>query len=106
MVNMHNTETGEYLDTEASDAETLKLMRRFEAILAEKTTFDPSKPLAVSKLAPDDTNSLYEQQKIPVLLMEQRIATCKKLGRRPTTEDRLAFGQQLIQAMAEAALSQ
>jgi len=105
MVNMHNTETAEYLDTEATDADTLKVMRRFEALLVQKTTFDPSGPLSVRQLAPDDTNSLYGQQKIPVLLMEQRIATCKKLGRRPTVEDRLAFGRQLVREMGEAVLS-
>ena len=105
MVNLHNTETAEYLDTEASDPETLRLMRRFNALLVEKTTFDPSGPLTVAKLAPDDTNSLYGQAKIPVLLMEQRIATCRKLGHHPTVEDRLAFGRQLILEMAEAVVA-
>ena len=105
LVNMHNTETAEYLDTEASDPDTLKLMRRFNALLSEKTTFDPSGPLTVAKLVPDDTNSLYGQQKVPVLLMEQRIATCKKLGRHPTVEDRLAFGRQLLLEMAEAVIA-
>jgi hypothetical protein len=106
LVNMHNTETAEYLDTEASDADTLHLMRRFDGLLAAKTTFDPSNHLTTAKLAPDDTNSLYGQAKIPVMLMEQRIATCKKLGHRPTTEDRIAFGRQLVQVMAEAAITQ
>jgi hypothetical protein len=105
LVNMHNTETAEYLDTEATDAQTLKLMRRFDALLAEKTTFDRSTPLTVRQLAPDDTNSLYGQRGIPVLLMEQRISTSKKLGRRPTTQDRIDFGKQLMGVMAEAVLS-
>ena len=102
LVNMHNTETAEYLDTEAKDERTLKLMRRFDALLAEKTSFDRSTPLTVRQLAPDDTNSLYGQRGVPVLLMEQRISTSKKLGRRPTTQDRLDFGKQLVQVMAEA----
>jgi len=34
------------------------------------------------------------------MLMEQRIAAGKKLGRCPTTEDRRAFGRQLIEEMA------
>jgi hypothetical protein len=105
LVNMHNTETGEFLDTEASDADTLKLMRRFDALLMQKTSFDPSASLTTRQMAPDDTNSLYGQAKIPVLLMEQRISTSKKLGRHPTTQDRLAFGKQLIQVMAEAAMT-
>jgi hypothetical protein len=37
-----------------------------------------------------------------VLLLEQRISTSKKLGRHATTEDRLAFGKQLILEMAES----
>lgn len=102
MVNMHNTETAEYMDTEVSDPQVLKLMRRFDALLAEKTTFDRSNRLTTARLAPDDTNSLWGQQKIPVLLMEQRIATCPKLGHRPTVQDRLAFGRQLVMEMAEA----
>ena len=105
LVNMHNTETGEFLDTEASDPDALKLMRRFDALLAQKTTFDPSAPLGVRPMAPDDTNSLYGQAKIPVLLMEQRISTSKKVGRHLTTEDRVAFGKQLIQEIAEAVSS-
>jgi hypothetical protein len=36
-------------------------------------------------------------------LMEQRIGPSRKLGRIVTTEERLEFGRQLIQAMAEAA---
>jgi hypothetical protein len=106
LVNMHNTETGEYLDTEVSDPQVLHLMRHFDALLAHKTTFDPSNHLTTARLAPDDTNSLWGQQKVPVLLMEQRIATCPKLGHRPTTEDRLAFGRQLVTEMAEAVLAQ
>jgi hypothetical protein len=105
MVNMHNTETGEFLDTEADDEANLTLMRRFESLLVEKTSFDPSRKLTVGKHAPDDTNSLYAQKKIPVLLMEQRISTGKKLGRHPTTADRLEFGRQLIAEMAESVLS-
>ena len=107
LVNMHNTETAEYLDTVATDAETLKLMRPFRRwLLAEKTTFDRSTPLTVRQLAPDDTNSLSGQQQIPVLLMEQRISTSKKLGRRPTTQDRLDFGKQLVEIMAGAVLQE
>ena len=102
LVNLHNTETAEYMDTEVSDERTLKLMRHFDRLLAEKTNFDPSSHLTVARLAPDDTHSLWGQFKIPVLLLEQRISTSKKLGHRPTVEDRLAFGKELIQEMAEA----
>ncbi|HEY2585598.1 MAG TPA: M14-type cytosolic carboxypeptidase [Tepidisphaeraceae bacterium] len=106
LVNMHNTETGEYLDTEVSDPQVLHLMRHFDALLARKTTFDPSNHLTTARLAPDDTNSLWGQQKVPVLLMEQRITTCPKLGHHPTVEDRLAFGRQLVAEIAEAVLTE
>ena len=105
LVNLHNTETAEYMDTEVSDEQTLRLMRHLDRLLAEKSSFDPSTHLTVARLAPDDTNSLWGQYKIPVLLLEQRIATSKKLGRRPTVQDRLAFGPELIREMAEAVLT-
>ncbi|HSU69660.1 MAG TPA: M14-type cytosolic carboxypeptidase, partial [Tepidisphaeraceae bacterium] len=104
LVNMHNTETGEFLDTEASDEATLQVMHRFDDLLAANTSFDPIRKLTVMKMAPDDTNSLYRQMKVPVLLMEQRISTSKKLGHRPTVEDRITFGRQLIEAMSQAVL--
>jgi hypothetical protein len=47
---------------------------------------------------------LWKERKVPVLLMEQRIGTSQKLGRRPTMEDRLDFGKQLITVMAETVL--
>jgi hypothetical protein len=106
MVNMHNTETGEFLDTEVTDAATLDLFRRFENRLVGNTSFDPARKLTVGKLAPDDTNSLYDQKKVPVMLMEQRIGPGKKLGRQPTVEDRLTFGRQMIAEMGRTVLDQ
>jgi hypothetical protein len=103
MVNLHNTETGEFLSTHASDPATLKTMQHFYDLLVDQTTFDPSRKIELAK-SPDDTDSLYDQHHIPVMLMEQRIATSKKLGHRPTTQDRLHFGQQLITTMATAVL--
>jgi hypothetical protein len=107
MVNLHNTETGEYLATMADDAAILERLRRFEKILGEKTSFDPSKPLSLEKLppaGPDDTNSLWGQYRVPVMLMEQRIGTSKKLGHRAEVEDRVRFGRELVEAMAEAVM--
>jgi hypothetical protein len=105
MVNLHNTETAEYVATMVDDAAVLERMKRFEKVLGEKTSFDPSKPLSVVKAPPagdDDTNSLWAQHRVPVMLMEQRIATSKKLGRRAEVEDRLRFGRELVEAMGEA----
>jgi hypothetical protein len=104
MLNLHNTETGEYLDTQADDAEVLKLMQRFYDRLVERSSFDPARKFTPSKAKIDDTNTLFAEHHVPVMLMEQRIATSKKLGRRPTVEDRLKFGRELISVMAEVVL--
>ena len=103
MVNMHNEESGEHLDTQVDDAATLKMMQRFYDSLSMNTSFDPSQKLNIKKEPGTTTNVLWNERKVPVLLMEQRISTSKKLGRRPTAEDRLAFGRQLIAVMAETA---
>jgi hypothetical protein len=102
LLNMHNTETGEYLDTMVDDPTVFKRMKRLEDLLTAGSSFDPSTKLATKKMPADTTNSLYVEYKIPAMLMEQRIATSKKLGRRPTVADRLDFGKQLISAMGAA----
>ena len=80
-------------------------MQLFHEKLVAETTFDPSGPnLRVSSAPGNTTNVLFQERKVPVLLMEQRISTGKKLGRRPTADDRLAFGAKLIVVMAETAL--
>jgi hypothetical protein len=104
MVNLHNTETAEYLDTQADDPAVLKTMQRLYDLLVERSSFDPSRKLVPSKGKIDDTNTLFGQHHVPVMLMEQRIATSKKLARRPTVADRLRFGRELITAMADAVL--
>ncbi len=104
MLNMHNEESGEHLDTQVDDETTLRMMQRFYDSLAEKTTFDPNQKLNIRKEPGNTTNVLWKERKVPVLLMEQRVATSKKLDRRPTAEDRVAFGRQLITGMAETVL--
>jgi hypothetical protein len=105
MVNLHNTETGEYLATSVDDPTVLGRIHGFERILAARTTFDSSRPLTLAGSTVKDTNLLWSQHRVPVMLMEQRIATSKKLGRRPTVEDRLIFGRALPEAMAEAVIT-
>jgi hypothetical protein len=102
MVNMHNEESGEHLDTQVDDQPTLKLIQGFYDRLNADTTFDPSQKLNISAKRGSSTLSLWNEHKIPVTLMEQRISTSKKLGRRPTADDRMAFGKQLITVMAES----
>ena len=101
MLNMHNTETAEYIDTQADDEPTQKLMQRFFDALVEKTSFDPSRKLRFNEGPANTTNWLWKERRVPVMLMEQRIGASAKLGRRPTVQDRLAFGKQLITVMAE-----
>jgi hypothetical protein len=106
MVNLHNTETGEYLATHAEEGGAVRrMMEQFYDRLVERTSFDPSRKLATGQ-GVDDTNSLWTTHHVPVMLMEQRIAVGKKLGRRATVEDRRAFGRQLVEQMAGAVLGE
>jgi len=101
MLNLHNTETAEYMATQADHDPTQKLMQRFFDALVARTSFDPSQKLRFNDTPANTTNALWKERRVPILLMEQRIGTGAKLGRRPTVEDRLAFGRQLITIMAE-----
>ena len=101
MVNLHNTETAEYVDTLADDAASRAKVERFSQGLIARSAFHPSRPTTFSQ-GDGSTNSIYREKKIPALLMELRIGTNEKLGRRPTVEDRLQFGAALIQEMARA----
>jgi hypothetical protein len=104
LINLHNTETNEYMDTAVDDEKALQPFTKVFALLSERTMFEPSKPLinGPSTIVNGNTNSLWPEARVPVALMELRIGPSKKLGRRPTADDRLQFGRELIQAMAEA----
>ena len=103
-LNLHNTETAEYADTQAQDRSVQATMQRFFDLLVAQTTFDPSRKFQVTASPGDTTSSLWSERRIPVMLMEQRIGSGPKLGRRPTAADRLAFGRQLVATMAESVL--
>ena len=47
---------------------------------------------------------LDREKDLPAFLMEQGITRSSKLGRLPTSQDRLEFGKQLIQVLADVAL--
>lgn len=102
LVNMHNTETAEYLETHAQDPEGVAAVTRLYERLVADTRFDPSRKLGTRKDATSTTNALSRQHGVPVVLMELRISTSRKLGRRPTVQDRLEFGRELVGAMAQA----
>jgi hypothetical protein len=105
MLNMHNTETGEYVATQADDTVSLTKMNVMYNRLLAATSFDPSLPqkLRTGELPSGTTNWLYQEARIPVMLMEQRIGFSTKLNRWPTVNDRLEFGPLLVQAMAAGA---
>lgn len=107
VVNLHNNNMNEYLETTVTgDTESESLSRLF-SILRSESLFDPSRPaltISAGRVIPaSTTNGLWEQYRIPTVLIEQRIGPSQKLGgRRPMTEDRLEFGPQLLQAVAKA----
>jgi zinc carboxypeptidase/carboxypeptidase M14-like protein len=105
MVNMHNTETAEYIDTLIDDKAAQQVVARLFANLKAKTNFDPSRDPAIGSGGAGSANDLWKEKRIPIVLMEQRIGTSKKLERRPTLKDREQFGRELIVQMAEAALA-
>ena len=104
MVNMHNTETAEYLDTMVDDEPGQAKLQRLFAKLVAETSFDPSRKLGITLIPANTANALWKERRVPVALMEQRVGPSVKLQRLPTTEDRLAFGRQLIATMAGAVL--
>lgn len=105
-LNLHNTEMNEYVDTMADiDPHQARFHRFFDALVAT-TTFAPSRPkltIYAGSGPGNTTNSLWREAGVPIGLMEQRIGPSSKSGRYLTTEDRLAFGRQLIALLAEAA---
>lgn len=104
MVNLHNTETAEYLDTMVDDdAGQAKFQRLFTKLVAE-TSFDPSRKLGIVIAPSNTTNVLWKERRVPVALMEQRVGPSARLGRLPTVDDRVAFGRQLIAQMAATVL--
>jgi len=106
---LHNTETGEYLEGPPEDA-FQPLARRLFHTLSEESRFAPTTPLRSAGVTTtagmagrmNVVQGLYHDFKIPAFLMEQRISYNNKLGHLPEIPDRLAFGGQLVQAMAKA----
>jgi hypothetical protein len=101
MINLHNTETGEYVSTRAGDEASRAIVGKLSDRLVRETTFRPSHGPVLAERRDSAANVLYDQLGILILLMEQRIANDPRTGRPPTVEDRLRFGEQLIGIMAE-----
>jgi hypothetical protein len=103
MINLHNTETGEYLSTMAGDEASRAIVAALSDRLVRETSFRPSHGPVLGERRDGSANVLHQEKGILILLMEQRVARDPKTGRPPTVEDRLRFGEQLIAIMAEAA---
>jgi len=104
MVNLHNT-ISEYMTARAPTAEDVPRLQRFFDLLVAKSQFDPARPFQArpaSSRASDATAPWWVAYNVPTALIETRIAPGRKLGGSPTAEHRLAFGPELLRAMAEA----
>ena len=110
-LSVHNTETAEYLDG-PPDPKFAGLTERLWQALSANSTFAPTRPpravdSTTTQGKPGSMNvvqGLYRDRKIPAFLMEQRISFNPKLGRLPTVEDRLKFGEELVQVLADVKL--
>ncbi len=106
---LHNTETGEYLTaSEVAPALGDRLFRT----LREMTTFHPGQDAprpSRDRPAPDRWtvyDYLESSRRVPAFLMEQRISFNAKLGRLPTSGDRLEFGRRLAGVLCRTALGE
>ena len=102
-VTVHNEERGEWMSGSELHAD---LADRFFRMLRETTTFGPGKdgPSPAPKLDFKHGRAqvhawLQKRWKLPAFLIEQRIAFNERLGRIPTSVDRLEFGRGLARAM-------
>jgi hypothetical protein len=104
MINLHNTETAEYLSTMAGDDASRALVRKLSDRLVRETTFQPSRGPVLGERRDGSANALHTEKGILILLMEQRIARNPSTGQPPTKDDRLEFGKHLSRIMAESVL--
>jgi len=108
---LHNTETGEYLEGPPNGFKPLA--ERFFRALSDETTFAPTSPLRFAETTTTAgmvgrmtvVQGLYHDFKIAAFLMEQRVSYNQKLGHLPEIPDRLAFGGQLVRAMAKSLMA-
>jgi hypothetical protein len=105
MINLHNT-ISEYMSARAPKPEDVPPLRRLFDLLVAQTQFDPARPFQVrlgNGTRPEGaTAPWWVTYDVPSALIEMRIAPGKKLKGSPTAEHRLAFGRELILAMAQS----
>jgi hypothetical protein len=103
-IHLHNT-ISEYMSANAPTAEDVPFFTRFHEQLVAKTQFDPSRALQTRPGFNRPAGApvpWWVTYGVPAALIELRIAPGKKLGGSPTAEHRLAFGRELLTAMAGA----
>ena len=103
---LHNTETAEYLEgPPTTDVNVRAFGERFSKALEAGSSFAPTRPLsfagAVAAGRMTVIHGLSAERGWPAFLMEQRISTQSKYGRRPLVEDRLRFGRELVTVIGE-----
>jgi hypothetical protein len=104
LVNLHNTETAEYLQTMADDEASRGVVGTLSDRLIAEANFQPSRGPLFGAQNDGTANALHAEKGILVVLMEQRISNDPRAGRSTTSEDRLGFGARLIRIMAESVL--
>lgn len=105
LVHLHNTNS-EYMTGQAPTEEDVPRLQRLFDLLVEKTQFDPSRPISVRpgfSRGEDARKSWWLAYRVPLALIELRVTKGNKLKGYPTSEQRYAFGRELILTMAEAA---
>lgn len=101
LVNLHNTETNEYLQTMAGDEASRSLVGTLSDRLIREAGFRPSRGPEFGAKPDGTASTLHAERGLLAVLMEQRIAKDPQTGRATTPEDRLEFGARLIRLMGE-----
>jgi hypothetical protein len=105
LLNMHNTETNEYLQTMAGDPRSRALISSLSDRLKAETSFRPSRGPDFAAARDSSAIVLHAERGVVVVLMEQRVSKDPQTGLPPTPDGRLEFGAKLIQIMGEVALT-
>ncbi len=101
-VHLHNT-NGEYMITQAPTAADVPRLERLDQLLIGRTQFDPSQPTRMRRGFDRPAGSpapWWVEYNVPLALVEARVNPGKKLNGYPTSEQRTAFGRELLLAMA------
>lgn len=110
---LHNTETSEYLEGPPENGGAGKFApfaEKLFALLEKETSFAPTRKLFYAESSTTAgmpgrmtvNQGLYKEFGLPGFIMEQRISTQPKYGRKPLIADRLRFGRELAVTIGKA----